>query len=97
MGNGRGNPEVAVHQPVGPWQLTNTGDIFLFFYIGGVLLNLRVSFLLRSSSPKLLAHLTAQAMAGEYRQNARSRIIYEIQGHSLPTTPKQLQTQALGT
>ena len=35
-------------------------------------------------------------VAGEYRQNARAWIIYKIQGHFQPTTPKQLQTQALG-
>lgn len=75
MGNGRGNPEVAVHQPVGPWQLTNTGDIFLFFYIGGVLLNLRVSFLLRSSSPKLLAHLTAQGKLVNTDRISRTEVI----------------------
>ena len=34
--------------------------------------------------------------AGEYRQNERTWTIYKIQGYSGPTTPKQLQAQALG-
>ena len=35
-------------------------------------------------------------VAGEYRQNERTWIIYKIRGYPGPTTPKQLQTQALG-
>ena len=44
------------------------------------------------------AHGSADSpgLAGEYRQNERTWSIYKIQGHPGPTTPKQLQAQALG-
>lgn len=32
-------------------------------------------------------------MAGEYRQNPRSWIVYKIQAYPRPTTPEQLQGQ----
>lgn len=43
-----------------------------------------------------MAHLIAQGVAGEYRQNIRTWNIYKIRAYHLLTTPKQLQAWALG-